>query len=520
MPDAATPMTNSRRPVWLAVGLMIAAAGALAFRLPLLDLRPMHGDEANQAIKTGKLTDEGVYRYDPRDHHGPTLYYLAALSARLGGHADFAETTEFTYRIVPVVFGVALILLLWPLREALGAQAALIAGLLLAVSPAFVFYSRYFIQEMLLVFLTLGLIVSGWRYALRPSIGLAVGVGVCAGLMHATKETCVLAFASMAVAGVASMPGPRVTGVARIDKRHAAIALGAAVAVSVVLFSSFFTYARGPLDSVLTYGNYLERADGAGLHDKPWYYYLGLLAFTQRGPGPMWFSEGAVLLLALAGAMAIAFRKTAAGNSRFLRFLALYTLFLTLGYSIVPYKTPWSMLSFYCGIALLAGVGGAALLRVPGNRGVRFVVAGGIAAILGHLGYESWQTSYVYPADPANPYVYAHTSTAHMRLVERMEQMAAVAPEGRGLLVAVVQPDRDYWPLPWYMRKFNHAGYFDALPVGLEPAVIIAAPALGDDLVARFGETHTYEMQGLRPGVLRVVFIRKDLWEAFMAGRR
>ena len=39
--------------------------------------RPMHADEANQAVKTGELLAIGHYAFDPRDHHGPTLYYLA-----------------------------------------------------------------------------------------------------------------------------------------------------------------------------------------------------------------------------------------------------------------------------------------------------------------------------------------------------------------------------------------------------------------------------------------------------------
>ena len=45
----------------------------------------MHHDEANQAIKFGDLLERGEYRYDSRDHHGPTLYYLTLPFAWLGG---------------------------------------------------------------------------------------------------------------------------------------------------------------------------------------------------------------------------------------------------------------------------------------------------------------------------------------------------------------------------------------------------------------------------------------------------
>ena len=78
---------------------------------------------------------------------------------------DLAQTTETDYRIVPVVFGVGLIVLLWFLADGLGRGPAVLAGLFMAISPAMVFYSRYYIQEMLLVFFTLA--AHGGRVAIR-----------------------------------------------------------------------------------------------------------------------------------------------------------------------------------------------------------------------------------------------------------------------------------------------------------------------------------------------------------------
>ena len=80
--------------------LLLVAGGALAFRLPGIDLRPVHHDEANQAVKAGALIDEGFYQYDPHDHHGPTLYYCALPVVWLTGVADGDHATEFTYRII------------------------------------------------------------------------------------------------------------------------------------------------------------------------------------------------------------------------------------------------------------------------------------------------------------------------------------------------------------------------------------------------------------------------------------
>ena len=85
-----------RRFIALAIyGVLIlaAAGGALAFRLPRLADRPMHTDEAVQAAKFGELLDEGQYRYDPVEYHGPTLYYLTLPAGWWAGGAP-SETSS------------------------------------------------------------------------------------------------------------------------------------------------------------------------------------------------------------------------------------------------------------------------------------------------------------------------------------------------------------------------------------------------------------------------------------------
>ena len=57
--------------------LLLAAALALALRSPRLDVRPMHNDEGVNALKFGALWESHAYKYDPQEHHGPTLPYAA-----------------------------------------------------------------------------------------------------------------------------------------------------------------------------------------------------------------------------------------------------------------------------------------------------------------------------------------------------------------------------------------------------------------------------------------------------------
>ena len=69
----------------------LALASGLCLRLARLDTRPMHHDEANQAVKFGTLLETGQYHYDFRDHHGPTLYYLTLPAAWLRGQHTLAS---------------------------------------------------------------------------------------------------------------------------------------------------------------------------------------------------------------------------------------------------------------------------------------------------------------------------------------------------------------------------------------------------------------------------------------------
>jgi len=522
----------------VAVGL-----GASALRLPGLDERPMHPDESVQASKTVALYETGYYRYDPRDHHGPTLYYLALPSILLTAGGDAVGADDATFRLVPALFGIGLVLLVWLVRDGLGRAAAACAAILTAVSPAMVFYSRYFIQEMSLVFFTFLAIAAGWRYARSGSWGWALAAGLAVGLMHATKETCIMAFAAMGGAlglvlvlwrrhGASGAPKPA-PGV-----RGWPIALAAAVAVlvSVLLFSSFFTNLQGPLDSVRTYDYLVSRGHEGGVHNHAWDYYLGMLACSKDGEwvgwrglwdvlvnpkariGPVW-TEALILGLALLGMIAAFTRRgIAAASAPLLRFLAFYTLLMTIAYSSIPYKTPWCMIGFLHGMILLAGVGAVALVRWLRRRPMQ--IAASIVLVLGgvHLGVQAYQASFRFHSDACNPYAYAQTYTNIFKLRDRIDELAA-ADGGRAMLIKVVSPE-NYWPLPWYLRVYEGVGYWDQVPASPDAPVIVASPAVQADLEAKLRDKYQQGIYGLRPGVFLVLYVKQDLWDAFMAARR
>ncbi len=77
--------------------ILAATLAALALRLPRLDQRPMHTDEAVHAVKFGSLLEKGHYRYDPHEYHGPTLNYLTLIPAWLSSARKLPDISESTY---------------------------------------------------------------------------------------------------------------------------------------------------------------------------------------------------------------------------------------------------------------------------------------------------------------------------------------------------------------------------------------------------------------------------------------
>ncbi len=532
--------------------LLLVAAGALAFRLPRLGERPMHADEAVQAAIFRRLWLEGRYVYNPHEFHGPTLPYATLASPRLPPSGDFADTTKATFRVVPALFGAALVLLLLLLADALGKPAALCAGVLTAISPAMVFYSRYFIHETLLVFFTLAAIATGWRYVRTGRLAWCVAAGACVGLMQATKETCVIAYAAMATglvllwacrraterrsapdaSGQALSPTGWKCPVLRPASSpwHLAAGLAAAIVVAVVLFSSFFANPRGPIDALLTYLPWLTRAGGETPHLHPWYDYLHRLAWYRIGDGPVW-SEGLILGLAAVGFAAAWLPKRGeggGGNGRprgrlagasvpFVRWLGLYTLALTAAYGLLPYKTPWCLLGFLHAMILLAGVGAVALVRFVTTRPLKVLVAVVLLAAAGQLGWQSYRASYVLADDPRSPYVYAATLPDAARLADTLEEIAAASPAGRRVPIDVVWHDAYYWPLPWSLRRFERVGYWAEIPEGDCGPIVVSSAPLDEALTAKLDATHLMTgFYGLRPNVLAQLWVRLDLWEAHL----
>lgn len=506
----------------VALGLLLATGVALVLRCPRLDLRPMHTDEAVNAIKFGKLWERGAYKYDPNEHHGPTLAYATLALNRLTGAPDFVHFTETRLRAVAVVFGIGLILLLPLVTDGLGRNATICAGFLTAISPAMVFYSRYYIHEMLLIFFAFLALAGGWRNWRGGKFGWALITGAAVGLMMATKETFVINLAAATGALIVNGLWNRWLDAAperetqkRISLKTITAALVVWLVVMVLFFSSFLTNAAGPLDSLRTYLPWLSRAGGESPHIHPWHFYLTRLLWFHTGSGPVW-TEALILGLAVMGSVAAFRRKGLAdANATFVRFVTLYSFALLAAYSLIAYKTPWCLLSFWHGMVLLAGVGAVGIMSSVKRKVVKIAVGFLLLAGAAHLLWQAVETDFVYPADRRNPYVYAHSSPNVKALAAKIRGLAAVHPDGNRMLVKVMAPGSDYWPLPWYLRAFPNVGWWNEVPSDPFAPVM----AVSSKFKARFDEKDTHQMPAifaLRPQVFMELYVEAGLWRAFL----
>ena len=516
---------------WLAVSAVLILAVAL--RMSRLDIRPMHGDEAVHAYRFGQLLEANKYRYDPTEFHGPTLNYFTLIPALLSGQHTYESLTEITLRIVPVFFGLVLVLMPLLLIDGLGRPVAVIAAAFTAISPAFVFYSRYYIQEMLLVCFTFGMIVSGYRYARSQKWLWALRTGVFAALCFATKETSVIAFGAVIVA-LAIVLLTRKDGrptINLVSPAHLVLAIVGAIVVWGLFYSSFFKNPAGLLDSFRTYATYFDRAGHNQLHNHPWYYYLQLLIYNKAGMGPPW-TEGFIVVMALVGLLVIISKRGVSGlDLNLLKFIAGYTVIMTVVYSAIPYKTPWCLLSFYQGMILLAAVAVVAVVNLLGRTLSRVVVVLFFLVFATDLCLESFIASRVYDVNAGNPYVYAHPTKDVLTIARRINDVSNAYPAGRDMPVLVVCPDGDYWPLPWYLRSFKNVGYYNDVNAILSPApVVIASAGFQEQLIGKLfdispaGKKNLYvplfnEGIELRPQVELRGYVTKDLWDRWQSSK-
>ena len=157
---------------------------ALAFATRLWDLggRSLHYDEILHAWYAWIFANGDGYSHTPLTH-GPFLFHLTAGAYKIFGSSDI------TSRLFPALFGVALVGMPYFLRRSIGKPAALIAAIMLLVSPSTLYFSRFIRNDVFMAVWSLILVAVMCKYMQSPKKSLLfIWVAVWA-LAFSTKET-------------------------------------------------------------------------------------------------------------------------------------------------------------------------------------------------------------------------------------------------------------------------------------------------------------------------------------------
>jgi predicted membrane-bound mannosyltransferase len=181
----ARPIVIQVRLNWEIVAYAALVIAAVGLRFWDLGARAIHHDESIHGWYAWLL-----YRGEGYDHnplaHGPFQFFGTALVFILGGASDY------TLRILPAVFGSALVALPFFLRHRLGHLGAFLVAAGIAFSPSLLFFSRFARNDIYMAFYTLGLVICLWRYIDERKTLYLVLSGLLLGLSFATKENAFL----------------------------------------------------------------------------------------------------------------------------------------------------------------------------------------------------------------------------------------------------------------------------------------------------------------------------------------
>lgn len=182
---------------WEVILIVVILLAASFTRFYDLGARAMSHDESLHTRFSYNLSEDGNFQHSPL-MHGPILFHATALSYTLFGDNDF------TSRIYTSILGILLVMSPLLFRRWLGRWGAILACLMLLISPVTLYYGRYIRHDMPSILSALLMIWGIFNYLSgsenqrrRPHWLYVIAVGMIWNL--GSKET---AFIYIAIIGV------------------------------------------------------------------------------------------------------------------------------------------------------------------------------------------------------------------------------------------------------------------------------------------------------------------------------
>jgi uncharacterized protein (TIGR03663 family) len=418
---------------WIILGL------AAFLRFFLLGIKPPHFDEGINGWFVDQTLHNGFYKYDPTNYHGPLHFYVLLLSQTLFGRNVLA------LRLPVVLVSIGCVWLTLKFEPFVGRAVSRLTALAMAVSPGFVFYGRYSIHEVWILFFTMLFFIGLfglWKSGSANYLWCA-GMGITG--MILSKETYILHVAcTIIAAGVCyfSTYFSKLDDAERAEQTWTyvdlAMVIGTGIALIVTFYSGFFFHWTGVRGIFEAYKPWFKTGSEGHGHEKPWHYWLKLIARYE------WPVLGGVVV----SLFAIRFKNMA------LRYLAIYGVGTLMAYSIIKYKTPWCIISFIWPFTFIFG---AATLIIPAAYRTITYLASAVM-LTGSLLYCIWLNYFRCTTD-TEPYVYVQTYNDIFKFTDPLIRLAHSDPRAYQLVGHIIRPSP--YPLPWILGEFGRVGYYE-----------------------------------------------------------
>ncbi len=391
---------------------------AIGFRFVGLERKPPHFDEGVNWFFVQEIKRIGFFEYDPTNYHGPLHFYLLYVFDLFFGDSLIA------YRLLPVCVSVLTIFIAYNLAKKVNVVPVFVVAIF-ATSPAFTFYSRYAIHETSLVFFLLLFFYLLIKFLDNQKVETFFFSGLALVGAAAVKETFVIHVISFVLAFLLIWRTQGVSDLKRLVQslgfRKIGICLLGWMSVLFLLYTGFGKNLTGFQDFFLAFLPWKDIAIDSG-HAKPFYYWLKNLILFEA---PLFFGL-------IFGVLLI---KKINQKQRVLMMAGLLGL---LFYSVIPYKTPWCLISISWPFAFFCFQ----------NWKSRYVEVLVLVAVL-FSSYQSYSLNFKRYTDSEHPYVYVQTSEEYWKVFEILNQIEG-ARDLEFLVVSV-----GYWPLPWGLKDFK-----------------------------------------------------------------
>lgn len=146
---------------WEVAVYLIILLLAIFTRFYILGNRVMSHDESLHTKFSYDLYSNGVYQHTPL-MHGPILFHVTALMYTLFGDNDF------TARIYPAVLGILMVMFPILFKRWLGRWGAILASIMILISPLLMYYNRYIREDTPSIFYTLVMVYCTFMYLDGP----------------------------------------------------------------------------------------------------------------------------------------------------------------------------------------------------------------------------------------------------------------------------------------------------------------------------------------------------------------